>query len=512
MTTKTARRQCRGCSSRLAADNRSALCVRCVRRRHMATAPVLPDSFWDVEELYAAFATRDFGRVLRAYRRACGPDVRQSDVARWLGITQGQVSRIERRHSLADDLVKVDGWAKALHIPQRCLWFTLTIESHDAYQSVDDDPILPSSHREEGDEVRRRGFLKVVTTTGVGVVGGSLLTGSESRRQATASPNTVGNADVEIVREMTKAFRTIDNRHGGGHGHVRAAARSYLESTAEPLLRNGRGRSKTEAQLLCASAELYQLAGWMSYDTGHLADGASYLRKALRLCNDAQDDALTAEMQAAMSHHAAFFSQTNEFLSPNIKAQDRVHGAGSAVDLAMAARQSAKRSGLWALQSETAAMEAHGLALQKDRKGSISALRDAENHFSRIAGQESPAWLGYFDAAYLSAKFAHTLRDLGLTRDAEGFARRSLEMNDGYERGRLFNTILLASIVAEQGRVEEACFIGEQAVQMAESVRSVRVIYNLADLGQRLAEHRNSDIVQTLFRKMSDRGIPTPTS
>jgi hypothetical protein len=155
-------------------------------------------------------------------------------------------------------------------------------------------------------------------------------------------------------------------------------------------------------------------------------------------------------------------------------------------------------------------MEAHGLALRRDRHESIKALIDAERAFERIQGQDVPTWLGYFDAAYLSAKFAHTLRDLGLPKEAEEFARRSLEMNEGYDRGRLFNTALLASIVADQGRVEEACQIGLDAVQMSERVRSVRVIYNLADLGERLDHANQNPSVGVLLREMSKRGVPIP--
>jgi len=157
-------------------------------------------------------------------------------------------------------------------------------------------------------------------------------------------------------------------------------------------------------------------------------------------------------------------------------------------------------------------MEAHGLALQGDSSACLLALSDAETAFAAINLADTPTWLGYFDSAYLAAKFAHTFRDLGRPREAEQFARRSLEMSDGYERGRLFNTALLASTLADQRRVEDACAIGMDAIDMAQTVRSVRSAAYLADVGRRLAPFRATADVRLLFEQMEATGIPAPTS
>jgi hypothetical protein len=110
----------------------------------------------------------------------------------------------------------------------------------------------------------------------------------------------------------------------------------------------------------------------------------------------------------------------------------------------------------------------------------------------------------------MSAKFAHTFRDLGQPKQAEQFARRSLEMSDGYERGRLFNTALLASTLADQRRIDEACEHGGIATKMATNVRSVRSRAYLADLAKRLAPARSHPAVKALYAQMRIAGIPTP--
>jgi hypothetical protein len=287
---------------------------------------------------------------------------------------------------------------------------------------------------------------------------------------------------------MTQVFRRLDNRYGGGHS--RSLVASYLNSTVAPLLQDNAGSGRTRSDLFAAAAELHHLAGWMAYDTGQRSDGHKHLRQALRLCHEADDERLASEMLAGMSHQAAF------------------HGApDSAVDLALAAQHSAKRSGSKALQAEAAVMEAHGLALQGDRTGCLAALSRAEDAFNKSDGEERPSWLAYFDHAYLAAKFAHAFRDLGQPHEAEPFARRSLEMTDGYERGRLFNTALLATILADQRRLDESCSLGMEATDLAMSVRSIRGTSYLQDLGGRLAPYQDVKMVSALFENMIEIGV-----
>lgn len=494
MANRGKRCPCRVCSALLAVDNHTDICSPCARAKvaDHGQVPTPADEFWDHPGIKKALRARDFGGLLREYRQGHQPVIKQSEIAEWLGITQGQVSRIERGATPVRDLDKLDRWARVLKIPQRCLWFSLSPQSSDAYPPDIDALNLPSTSDPNGDDdVRRRQFL-TVAGTGATSVGASLLRSPATASASSGSGHAIGNPDVELVREVTSAFRRVDNKYGGGHS--RSALTSYLNANVEPMLHNGRAQSTVRDELFTAAAELHQLAGWMAYDTGHANAGQNHMRTALRLCQKAGDNALSAEMLAGMSHHAAF------------------HGAPeSAVDLALAARQMARQTGLPALKSESAVMEAHGLALQGDKQGCLAALRDAENAFSAIDHADSPQWLAYFDGAYLSAKFAHTFRDLGRPKDAELFARRSLEMSDGYQRGRLFNTALLASILADIGKIDEACAHGATAVQMTGTVRSVRSATYLADLARRLTPYRANAAVRSLYWQMIDVGIPVPT-
>jgi tetratricopeptide (TPR) repeat protein len=284
---------------------------------------------------------------------------------------------------------------------------------------------------------------------------------------------------VQIIREMTQTFRRLDNRFGGGH--ARSALTNYLASDVLPLLGEGRYRDDLRRELYAAVAELHQLAGWMAYDVGDVGSGRRYLQQAMHLCQDIGDDALAGEMLAGMSHQAAF-----------------LHLPVLAIDLAQAAKANGMRAGVPALVSESAVMEAHGLALANDERGCLIALRESEQAFAVAEDRDRPEWLAYFDGAYLAAKFGRCFRDLGRPAEAERFARRSLDMIDGYDRGRLFNVVLLASVLVDQRKVEEACDTGLAALGLASDVRSARTDADLADLSRRLGPFQAEPAVQSL--------------
>ena len=447
-------------------------------------APGKADEFWRRPALRDAFRERHFGQVIYAYRYEHRPVLTQARIGRWLDLTQGQVSRLERSIEPARDLEKLDVWARALRIPERHLWFRLSEQPVRAY-SVDEFGSTVTRDAEGEDDMRRREMLKAVGLAASGF-------GWFSPVVAAATPKrSVAASEVTVIREMTRTFRRLDNRFGGGH--ARSAVSDYLTGQVVPLLRESWATDSVRTELHGAVAELNQLAGWMAYDTGDADTGSKHLRQALRLCQDVDDDGLAAEMLAGMSHQAAFF-----------------RSGSIAVDLAEAARASAGRSGLAALASESAVMAAHAYALQGHARACLDALGDSERALSAAQAQERPEWLGYFDSAYLAAKFAHCFRDLGRPVESERYARQSLKMSEGYDRGKLFNLSVLASALADQARVEEACSAATEAVRMARNVRSVRTVAYLADVGRRLNRYRSTDAVAALFERMDAAEVPLP--
>jgi transcriptional regulator with XRE-family HTH domain len=452
-------RSCVVCGARLAGDNTGGMCSPCDRGRVEDARP--PPTFWTSDTAARAIARGDFGLVIKAAREACDPCVTQAGMGLWLGLSQAQVSRIESGRTPTNDLAKLVRWAQILGAPAGSLWFdfpagpgSVTVDKVISYQP----PALPPA---------------------AAAPPPSLVPGS--RRM-------IGLDDVDVVREATRAFRQIDNRFGGGH--ARSAVASFLGSEIEGALSDGRFARGARPGYERAAAELFQLAGWMAYDVGDERQGRSRLRQALELATAAGDESLTAEMLAAMSHQAVSSRRSDE-----------------AIDLALAARRAAHRSGAPALQAESAALEARGLALAGDARGCIAALGRAERVFGSATDANTPNWLRYFDRAYLSATFAHALRDLGRPRDAERFARDSLLMSEGYDRGRLFNTALLASILAGCGRIDESVAAARQALEMAGKVRSVRAQGYLRDIATRLMPFEKVPDVSRIHRDIKAAGV-----
>jgi len=274
-------------------------------------------------------------------------------------------------------------------------------------------------------------------------------------------------SDIDALRDITRTYRQLDNRLGGGQ--LRITVVQLLDGQVTPLLRQASFSEPIGRQLASAAAELAQLVGWMAYDAEAHGLAQRYLIQALGLARLASDDALGAEVLAAMSQQAVYVAKPDQ-----------------AIDLARVARATANRARLPILVTECYVAEAHGHAARNDARSCAEALTAAERSFDQARTGDEPAWLSYFDEAYLSARIAQCFRDLGHSRPATDYARRSLDMNAAYVRGRAFNLALLATALAQQGDAEQASAIGLKAADVAGSLQSRRSVRYVLDLRRRL--------------------------
>ena len=319
------------------------------------------------------------------------------------------------------------------------------------------------------DVQRRRDFLAETTVTAAAFAVPTVryLTAPPSPPAARIAGRRIGIEEVQAVRAVTTTFRVLDNRFGGGYG--RSSVTAYLNDQATPILKNASYTPEIGAALHSAIAELMLLAGWMAYDLEQHAIAAGYLIQGLSLTEKAGDLALGAEILAGMSHQAAYLGEPAE-----------------AVDMARAAGQCAKRAGQPVLLAEALAAEAHGHALAGNPRSAIACLTAAETALAAADRAQAPVYLDYFDAAYLAAKAAQTLRDAGDATAAIEHAQRSLQMQDGYDRGRVFNLVLLASAHTQAGQIDAAAATGSLALIQARTLSSARTRYYVRDLARRL--------------------------
>jgi transcriptional regulator with XRE-family HTH domain len=301
----------------------------------------------------------------------------------------------------------------------------------------------------------------------------------------------VDRDDIAAVISWTSELRQVDNNLGGGHALPKAS--EALRRGDHLLHAYADAPAIAKRAAYAAVARLCQLVGWMCFDIGDLISGERQFRHALRISQEINDDAFSAELLAGLSHHAAFFliSHAGEF--------------------AESARRMASQTGIAPLMSEAAVMEAHALALRGDVRGSVVAMNEAERQLDKSKGRAKPPWLDYYDEPYLAAKIAHCFRDLGLPDEAEPHARACLAMSDGYERGRAFNTALLAGVLATRGEVDEACHVGTKAVRLSAQLRSVRSTAYIADVTKRLINYRDSPVVADFYSVAMELGYPIAT-
>ncbi|GHE46288.1 hypothetical protein GCM10017673_55290 [Streptosporangium violaceochromogenes] len=320
-----------------------------------------------------------------------------------------------------------------------------------------------------GDVERRRFLLDSTFAVGAGSTGAlRWLTLPPESAPAARGVRRVGMADIAAIREVTRSFGELDNRFGAGR--VRAAVVKYLDTAVAPLLSEGSYGEAGGRALASAAAELTRLAGWMAYDLEQHGLAQRYLIQALRLARGSGDHGFGGEILAGMSHQAVYIGQPSH-----------------ALDLARAAQLSARHAGVFSLLAEACVLEAHAHALLEDRVACARSLHEAELAFDRRRAGDEPGWIAYFDEAYLSAKFAHCFRDLGDGAKTVRHARRSLEMDGRYVRGRMFNLSLLAAGLLARGELEDACETAAEALELAAGLRSARTRSYVTDLRRRLS-------------------------
>lgn len=129
MTASASSRCCHNCGALLASDNSEPACRPCQRAAWETShsPPGVPASFWKAGEMREALEARHMGRVVHAYRNHSFHGRRripQEAMARWLCVSQAQLSRIEAGQP-PRDLERLIQWATLLRIPRDFLWFDL---------------------------------------------------------------------------------------------------------------------------------------------------------------------------------------------------------------------------------------------------------------------------------------------------------------------------------------------------------------------------------------------------
>jgi hypothetical protein len=289
------------------------------------------------------------------------------------------------------------------------------------------------------------------------------------------APGHIGVSDVERIEDATRAFRALDYRYGGGACHD--AVVGYLPWGLRMLSADATGLVMD--RLCVAVADLHNLAGWTSFDTGQARVAGIYFGRALELAEQGHHDALVANIAYRMGrvhlHHNAPDRALAEFQLGQVAAQ----ASGSALAVAILCGNQA-----WAYAKMGLADEA------------LALLGRSGDEFARADLAEAPPWAAFFTETDMSAMVGTVYSELALAVDP-AYTRSAIPAVstalNGYgpemTRSRSFNLIHLATNHLLEGDIDQAATVGAQAVAVCESVKTARTKGRLWPL-QREADKR----------------------
>ncbi|SED63202.1 hypothetical protein SAMN04489727_8662 [Amycolatopsis tolypomycina] len=303
----------------------------------------------------------------------------------------------------------------------------------------------------------------------------------------------IGSADVGRLEAVTREFRALDYRHGGGACHD---AVQLLLPYAELML-FGVVPEKVAPLLCTAVADLHNLSGWASFDKGRPGVALAAFGRALELAQIAGNDDLVANVRYRIGrlylHYDAVEEAVNQF--------DHGRAAADRIDPTLAgAILSANLA--WAQAKQGNAAEA------------LASLHRARDEFAAET-VPAPPWSAFFGANDLTAMIGTVHVELARSVDVRynGSAIDSLTSAvDGYgpemTRSRSLTQIWLATGLALAGDLTRAARIAEAAIEVATQLRSERTKQRMSPLAAAAARHPgNADAREILDRIDQLRGV-----
>jgi transcriptional regulator with XRE-family HTH domain len=417
-------RRCARCGAPLARDNVTARCSPCgnVDRDDLDEAPRPSAEFWHADHMCDALASKDMGVVVRTYRHHPAhnlPPLPQVDVARWLGITQGQLSRIESGRNRVRDVDKLAHYARVLRIPRELLWF-----------EIDDDRPSP----EAGSPIR--------------------LPSGHTVPAATVSTESALADSLLITLDQ---FATVDNLTGPRS--LLPVAEQQLRF-AQQQLDGTRGRGHT--QMLYVASRFTEFIGWLHQDAGDLHSAMQWTNRGLDLAQEAEDAHLISYITMRKSNIAS------DARKPGLAvtfARDALHNAGA---LTPRLRAVALRA------------EALGHALDGNPDACARVLDLAFQYAADASEGDEADIARYCTPSYIEMEAAHCWLELGKPATAITTLQQGLaEWSPNFRRDLGLCLARLAVAHACAGQPDEATAVAGHALAIAAVTRSDRTTRQL---------------------------------
>lgn len=441
-------RYCMRCGSRLSRDSRASMCAPCRQLSGIGSdhAPDLGADFWYTDQMRDAFASRDMGTVVRAFRYhpAHGHKaLPQETVSRWLGtVTQSQLSRIESGRNRVDALDKLIHYARSLKMPTDLLWFELP---------------------EEKEAPRRSGDVFALPD-------GPLVAATSSHTEA---------ALADSLLETLDLYSGMDNL-AGPQPLVNIAPQQLR--FVEDLLAKARGKDRK--QLLRVGARYAEFAGWIYQDTGALNSAMQMSSTALDFAQEADDETLVSYILMRRSSIATDAKRPELALKLANAALDKENHLPPRY-CAVALRQ-----------------RAHAYA-QLDQSGECAGTLELAFKFAERSVDSEKDLAQYCTPEYVEMEAAHCWIELRQADKAIGTLQHSLERwKPEFRRDLGLCLARLAVAHASSDQIENALIVASRALEIACETKSFRTGDQLARIPSMLIERGAVDEARRFDRSI----------
>ena len=279
-----------------------------------------------------------------------------------------------------------------------------------------------------------------------------------------------GRAEIDAVRDMTRMFTAIDERHGGQHG--RTAVVQYLREDVATLCRATFSSEREQRDMLSAAADVAYLCGWKAYDASEHGLAQRYYLQAYALTQEAGDVLHGAWILRILAHNGMDIRRPEHTLDLAEAALARVRGK---VDPAA--------------ESLFVVTRARALANAGRGPEAVAQARAAQDLVSGGEQQEVPWWAALWGVARatVSSHTAKTFRALGDHANAERhYAESARRRPDGTQRITALTVAAEGREQALQGHVEQACATWGRSLDLLGGVRSARAAEEVAGMRRHL--------------------------
>ncbi|MGK5497058.1 transcriptional repressor NsdA [Streptomyces sp. URMC 125] len=281
----------------------------------------------------------------------------------------------------------------------------------------------------------------------------------------------ISEPELELLEQAIVMFRQWDAQCGGGLrrkavvGQLHEVTELLQDSHPEPVRR----------RLFGVTAELAELAGWMSYDVGLQPTAQKYFVLALHAAKEAGDRPLGAYVLSDMSRQMIHLGRPED-----------------ALELVHLAQYGSREDATPRTQAMLHAVEARAYANMGRPDRCHRAVRMAQDTFAEASpGDADPDWIGFFSEAELCAENAHSYRDLAyvagrsptyaslaqpeMEKAVELFARECREDGSGHQRSYALNLAGMATVHLLKREPEQCAALAGRALDVAGRLRSERV-------------------------------------